>query len=146
MKATNSNSKGWNISLWVAQVVLALMFLWAALPKVTTPMHELASAIPLANESSAILMRFIGVSELLAVLGLILPGILRIKPMLIAWAALGLVIVMVLAMAYHLNQGEVGPALFNVLLGLLAAFVAWGRYRVAPIEATAETYVHQQAK
>lgn len=133
MKTVKSNSKGWAIALWISQVILAAMFIMAGLPKVTTPIQELANTLPLAVEMPEALVRFIGISEVLAGIGLILPGILKIKPILIPYAALGLVVIMILAIIYHLSKGEVAPAAFNLALGLLASFVAWGRYWKAPI-------------
>lgn len=143
MKTIKSNSKGWNIALWAAQIALAAMFIIAGWPKVTTPIQELATTMPLAVEAPEALVRFIGISEWLAAMGLILPGILRIKPILISLAAAGLVVIMVLAIIYHLSKGEVGPSVFNLVLGLLAYFVAWGRYRKAPIDPVAPSVVQQ---
>lgn len=135
MRTTKSNLTSWGITLWTAQIVLAAMFIMAGLPKALTPIHELAATMPLAGEVPEAFVRFIGISELLAAIGLVLPGVFRIKPLLISLAAAGLVLIMVLAVLYHLAKGEVVPAGINVVLGLLAAFVAWGRYSKAPIPA-----------
>src|SRR5690606_30574691 len=146
MKTTKSNSKGWNIALWTAQIALAAMFIIAGWPKVTTPIQELATAMPLAVEAPEALVRFIGISEWLAAIGLILPGVLRIKPILISLAAAGLVVIMLLAIIYHLSKGEVGPSVFNLVLGVLAYFVAWGRYRKAPIDPAGDSAVRQEIR
>ena len=142
MTTTKSNSKSWGIALWAAQIVLAAMFFMAGLPKATTPIQDLAATMPLAVEAPEVLVRFIGISELLAAFGLVLPGMLRIKPVLIPLAAAGLLVIMVLAIIYHLAKGEVVPAGINVGLALLAAFVAWGRFSKAPIPAASRSAVH----
>ena len=70
--------------------------------------------------------------EVLGALGLILPGLLRVKPWLTPLAAAGLVIVMIGATAVTAASGQVAPAIFPLVVGLLAAFVAYGRRRLAP--------------
>ena len=80
-------------------------------------------------------MRFIGACELLGAIGLIVPAVTRIRPGLTPLAAAGLTLVMALAVPFHVARGEF-PALTVVLpLGALAAFVAWGRWKRAPIRA-----------
>ncbi len=95
--------------------------------KMTTPILELAESMNWVNETPEWLVRFIGVSEILAGFGLILPSVLRIKPKLTVLAAIGLVIVMVLAMVDHILLGEYKMIGINVSFAILAAFVAWGR-------------------
>jgi hypothetical protein len=77
-------------------------------------------------------MRFIGVAEVLGAIGLILPGLLRIRPGLTPLAAAGLVIIMIGATVVTLAGGDVVAALISVVVGLLSAFVAYGRWRLAP--------------
>ena len=125
-------SKTLNISLWVAQIVLAGMFIMAGAMKTFTPIDELGANLPWVKELPT-LVRFIGVSELLGGLGLILPSLLRIKPILTPLAALGIVIIMILAAIYHGAMGEFQGIGMNAVLGLLAAFVAWGRFKKVPI-------------
>jgi putative oxidoreductase len=132
MTSTNK-SKALNISLWVAQVLLALMFIMAGAMKSTQPVEELAKAMSWVNDYSAGMVRFIGVSELLGGIGLLLPAILRIKPILTPLAALGLFIVMVLAFGYHVSKGEYVLLPTNLVLGAIALFIAWGRYKKVPI-------------
>jgi hypothetical protein len=76
--------------------------------------------------------RFLGVAEVLGALGLVLPGLLRIRPGLTPLAAVGLVIIMIGATVVTLVGGMVAVALMNVVLALLGAFVAYGRWRLAP--------------
>lgn len=126
-------SKGLNISLWIAQVLLGGMFLMAGITKSTTPVEQLYVSYPWTKEVSEGMVRFIGISELLAAIGLLLPSILRIKPVLTPIAALGLVLIMLLAMGYHIKHAEYAVIGFNLVLGAIAVFIAWGRFKKAPI-------------
>jgi len=132
---TSSPSKGMHVGLWVAQALLAVAFTGADLMKLTTPLAELATKMAWVNHVPAGLVPFIGAAELAGVLGLILPSATRIKPGLTPLAAALLVVVMLLAAATHLSIGEAPMVLPNLVLGGLAAFVAWGRFKAAPIAA-----------
>jgi len=123
-----------NISLWTVQALLAAMFGMAGISKATRPIAELAPQIPWTAEMSEGLVRFIGVSELAGAVGLLLPALTRVRPGLTPLAAAGLVTVMTLAAAFHATRGELGGIVVNVVLGGLAAFIAWGRYKKVPIE------------
>ncbi|MES1243850.1 MAG: DoxX family protein [Acidobacteriota bacterium] len=123
---------GLNIALWVVQVLLALLFLWAGGMKLVLPLEKLAGPVHLPG----LFVRFIGVAEGLGGLGLLLPGLLRIRPILTVWAAAGLVIIMIGAVAITVQGGGgAGMALIPGVTGLLAAFVAYGRWRLAPLPA-----------
>ena len=126
-------SKALNIMLWIAQVLLAGMFLMSGFMKVAQPIEELAKMLPWASQVPAGLVRFIGISEVLGGLGLILPALLRIKPILTAWAAVGLATVMVFAAIFHASRGESSAIGMNVILALIAILIAWGRFKKAPI-------------
>jgi putative oxidoreductase len=123
------HSKRLQVSLWVAQALLALAFLAAGAMKLLTPSDELTRSMGL----SAGLIRFIGAAELLGALGLILPAVTGVKPRLSALAALGLALVMFLATCFHLMRGELSHLGPPLLLGGLAAFVVWGRVRGPPM-------------
>jgi hypothetical protein len=118
-------------ALWIVQGVLAALFLWAGGIKLVLPLDQLAGPVPLPGP----FLRFIGVAEVLGALGLILPGLLRIRPGLTPLAATGLVIIMIGATAIGLAGDSVLLALIPAVVGLLAAFVAYGRWRLAPIKA-----------
>ena len=118
-----------NIALWIVQVLLALLFLFAGGMKLVLPLDKLTGPVALPG----LFIRFIGVAEVLGSLGLILPSLLRIKPWLTPLAALGLIIIMIGAVAVTLAGGMIGVALFSLVVGLLAAFVAYGRWYLAPI-------------
>lgn len=126
-------SKGLNIGLWATQIVLGAMFIMIGAMKTFTPIEQLAEGLPWVAEQAA-LIRFIGVSELAGGLGLILPAALRIRPGLTPLAALGLLIIMILATGFHAMQGEWSSLPVNIVLGGLAAFVLWGRTKKAPIQ------------
>ena len=118
-----------NIALWIVQVVLALLFLFAGGMKLVLPLDKLTGPMPVPGP----FLRFIGVCEVLGGLGLILPSLLRIQPWLTPLAASGLVLIMIGAIVVTLAGGMLGAALLSLVVGLLAAFVAYGRWRLAPI-------------
>lgn len=125
-------SKVLNLTLWIAQLILGGMFLMAGIMKTFTPIEELVTTLPYVNEMP-VLIRFIGVSELLGGIGIILPAALRIYPKLTVWAAYGFAIIMVLAIIFHIGRNEFAALPINLFLGLLGVFVAWGRSAKAPI-------------
>lgn len=127
-----TRSKAWHISLWILQILLAGMFLMVGYMKTFTPIDELRKTVAIAGELPA-LIRFIGISELAAGLGLLLPAGLRILPALTVWAAAGLALVMALALLFHLIRGEYSAIGTNIVLGAMAGLVAWGRFYKAPI-------------
>ena len=121
-----------NIVLWILQLLLAAAFFahgWLFL----FPPPEIAAMM------NASLPRwfqlFLGVAEILAAVGLTLPGVTRILPGLVTWAAVGIMIVMISATIYHAARGEIGSAAITLLLLAMAAFVAYMRHRVLPIGA-----------
>jgi uncharacterized membrane protein YphA (DoxX/SURF4 family) len=119
-----------NILLWVLQVLLALAFLAHGLFLLNPP----AAMVEQINASLPRWFQiFIGVSEVLAAVGLTLPGLTRIQPWLVPCAAAGLMIVMVCATVFHLMRGEVGSAATTLVLLVMASAVAYMRWRVAPI-------------
>ena len=121
-----------NIVLWVLQVLLAVAFFAHGLMMVEPPAE-------VAAQMNASLPRwfqlFLGVAEVLAAVGLTLPGLTRILPWLVSWAAGGIIIVMVSATGYHVVRGEGSSAAITFILLVMAAFVAYMRYRVLPISA-----------
>lgn len=130
---TTRPSRGLHIALWVVQGLLALAFLGAGAMKLTAPIEELAKSMSFIAHTSGAMVRFIGLSEVAGALGLVLPAATRIKPGLTPLAAAGLAVVMVLAFGTHVALGEYAGLGAPVVLGGLAAFVAWGRWKKAPI-------------
>ena len=118
-------------ALWIIQGLLAALFLFAGGTKLILPLDVLTSmGSPNQIALPGWFVRFIGVVEVLGALGLILPGLLRIRPGLTPLAAAGLVIVMIGATVLTLAGGDVAPALIPLVVGLLSAFVAYGRWRL----------------
>lgn len=126
----------WTIGLWVAQVLLAFVFGAAGVMKLFTPVADLGAMMNWVTVSPEWLVRFIGTAELLGAIGVILPALTRILPWLTPLAALGFLVIQVLAIGTHASLGEVAMTLpMNLVLLALAAFVAWGRWKKAPIAA-----------
>jgi uncharacterized membrane protein YphA (DoxX/SURF4 family) len=119
-----------NIFLWILQVLLAAQFLQHGLIMVFPP----AELVELINANIGIGLRyFIGVAELLAVAGLILPGLLRMFTWLIPLTAVGLMIVSVSATVYHSFRGETGSALYTAVLFIIITFVGYMRWKIKPV-------------
>ncbi|HEX8532353.1 MAG TPA: DoxX family protein [Cytophagales bacterium] len=127
-------SKALHITLWIAQVLLAAMFLMSGFMKVSQPIDQLSQMLPWASQVPVALVRFIGVSELLGGLGLVLPSLVRIRPRLTVLAAIGLAAVMVFAALFHITRGEYSAIGMNLILAAIALFIAWGRTKKAPIQ------------
>lgn len=121
------NTKAMNIALWVVQALLGAMFIMAGGMKAAQPVEALAESLPWVTSTPAALVKFIGISELLGGIGILLPSILRIKPSLSVLAAYGLALVMLLAAFFHGSRGEYSAIGVNLFMMALALFVAWGR-------------------
>ena len=117
-----------NIALWIVQALLAALFLFAGGTKLVLPIEEMTKEIAMPGW----FLRFIGVAEVLGAIGLILPWLLRIRPGLTPLAAAGLVIIMIGATVTTVMTGEIAMALMPLVVGILSAFVAYGRWRLAP--------------
>jgi len=122
-------------TLWTIQVLLAGLFIFAGGFKLVTPIEEMVKQMPVALSGG--FLQFIGVCEVLGGLGMILPGLLRIKTGLTPLAAVGLVIIMIGATATSLMAPSPVTALFPFATGVLAAFVAYGRWKISPIASRA---------
>jgi uncharacterized membrane protein YphA (DoxX/SURF4 family) len=119
--------------LWTVQMLLAALFLFAGVMKLILPLDKMTGPVPVPG----LFLRFIGVCETLGALGLILPGLLRIRPGLTPLAAAGLVIIMVGATMLNLRGGDLFSTAVTVVVGLLAAFVAYGRWKITPLRGSA---------
>ncbi len=123
-----------HISLWIAQVLLAVAYGGAGFLKTFTPLPDLATSMAWVAELPGWLVRFIGIAELAGAAGMILPAATRILPGLTPLAALGFVAVQALAIPFHAMRGELGMSLpANLLLLGLSLVVLWGRWRRLPI-------------
>lgn len=118
-----------NTALWIIQGLLAAMFAMAGTTKLTQPKEKLEKQFPWVNDFSMSTVRFIGLSELLGAIGLIIPWLTGIAPILTPVSALGFCLIMVLATnIVHLKKREYKGIAINIFLFLLAAFVAYGRF------------------
>jgi putative oxidoreductase len=121
-----------NIATWVVQVLLALAFLahgWLFLSPPAGIADQMNASLPRWFQL------FLGVAEVLAAVGLVLPGLTRVLPWLVVWAAVGVMIVTASATVFHIARAELSSAATTLVLFALAAFVGYVRYRVVPIGA-----------
>jgi uncharacterized membrane protein YphA (DoxX/SURF4 family) len=118
-----------NILLWILQVLLALLFMFAGSMKFIMPVEEMNRQAPVVLPG--LFLHFIGVCEILGGIGLILPSLLRIKPGLTPLAAAGLAIITLGATVITM-KGGIGMASVPFVVCLLSLLVAYGRWRVAP--------------
>lgn len=125
--------KSLNVSLWVVQGLLAVLFVGTAFWKLLTPLAELAAMIPWAGEVSPTFLRVTALADLLGGGGIVLPSLTRIQPRLTVLAALGCAALQVSAIVFHFSRGEAANTPFNFVLVGLALFVFWGRGSRAPI-------------
>lgn len=125
---TVGRSRGLHVALWVVQVLLGICFILIGGMKLANPSLGVEQGhLPLA------LVVFIGLSEVAGGLGVLLPALTRVRPGLTPLAALGLLVVMILATLLHVARGEWSHAPVPVIFGAMAAFVAWGRSKKEPI-------------
>lgn len=120
-----------NYTLWIVQGLLALLFLFTGGTKLILPIEMLTAQTPVPL--SGLFVRFLGVAEVLGAIGLILPGLLHIWVNLTPLAAAGLVIIMSGATVLTLVSGGGALALIPLVVGLLAALVAYGRWHLRPL-------------
>jgi uncharacterized membrane protein YphA (DoxX/SURF4 family) len=119
-----------NMLLWTLQVLLALAFFahgWMMLFPPASIVDQMNASLPRWFQL------FIGIAEVLAAIGLTLPAITRIQPWWVQWAAVGIMIVTASATVFHGARGEISSALTTAVLFAMAAFLAYMRWRVAPI-------------
>lgn len=121
------------VSLWIVQALLGALFAATGLWKLLTPIPQLAAMIPWAGQVSPSFLVTIAIIDLLGGIGIVLPSLVRIKPALTVWAALGCALLQICAIVFHFSRGEVANTPFNFVLVGLSLFVAWGRQYKAPI-------------
>jgi hypothetical protein len=113
-----------NRRLWIAQGLLAFIFLAAGGTKLVMSAEQMAGPIPLP----LLFLRFLGVVEVLGAIGMILPGVLQIRPGLTPIAAVGMVIILIGAVVITALGGDVAGALIPLVVGVLAGWVAYRRW------------------
>ena len=121
-----------NVAVWIVQVLLALAFALTGLMKITQPCEKLLANMKWVEDFAPITIKGIGTLEVLAAIGLILPFLTGILPILTPLAAVGLSLVMLGAIITHARRGESPMVIGNVILLALAAFVAYGRFVAVP--------------
>ena len=119
-----------NLALWIIQGVLAALFLFAGGVKLVAPVDQLTKGMP--PGLSPAFLRFVGVCEVAGALGLILPRLLKIRPGLTPLAAVCLIGIMIGATVVTVMGASPGQAVFPIVAGILLAFVAYGRWKLAP--------------
>ena len=117
-----------NIALWAAQVLLAAAFLLTVTMRLTQPREKLVQTQPWVNDFSATQVAAVSALEFLAALGLILPAVTHIATFLVPLAAVGIILLMIGAMAVNMRMSLTRGIVTNVIFIALAAFVAWGRF------------------
>jgi uncharacterized membrane protein YphA (DoxX/SURF4 family) len=118
-----------NIALWTVASILALAFLGAGFMKLARSKQQLADAgMPWVADASPALVKSIGVLEILAAIGLIVPALTGIAPVFVPLAAVGLVLVMLGAAVLHARRKEIPNIFIALVILALAVFVAWGRF------------------
>ena len=122
-----------NVALWIVQLLLSAFSLAAGWNHGLRPLSDTIQSSPWAADLPAALVRFIGVAELAAGVGLVLPAAVRILPILTPLAAVGLAVIMGLAIPFHIMRGEANVIALHVVVVGLSLFVAWGRLRRVPI-------------
>lgn len=127
------SSRAIHIALWVVQVVLTASFVWAAWMKLFQPIDRLSAMWPWTGQVPTALVRATGIVDFLGAMGLILPSLLRIQPRLTPIAAMAIIVLMLCASVFHSMRGEASVIGVNIVFGIMAAFVAWGRFVKAPI-------------
>ena len=115
--------------LWIVQGLLAALFLLAGVPKLVMSAAQLTAPGPI--QLPVAFIRFIGVCEILGAIGMILPGLTRIRPGLTPLGAGGLVIIMIGATVINIVNGMAAFAMPTAVLGLMAAYIVWGRWSSA---------------
>ena len=134
MENLQKPSKIIHIILWVAQVTLAVLFIAGAIMKFQ-PIETTSAMMPWTGQVPIWVVRLLGIIDLLAAVGLILPSMLRIKPQLTTWAALSIITLMFSAIVFHVSRGEASVIGVNIISAIIALFIVWGRLKKAPITA-----------
>ena len=122
-----------NILLWILQWFFGIYFILVGVSHFIVP-DGLPAQMEWMYELSDTLHIIVGIAEILGGVGLILPSLTRIRPELTVYAAAGLVLVMVGAVIWHATRGEGASIGTNIVILLLVGFIAYGRWRLEPIE------------
>lgn len=127
-------SRGLNLALWFTQITNSAVYVGSGVWKLTTPVGELAAIIPWAGDVPYSFLVFIGVVDIVGGIGTVLPSLVRVKPGTTVVAALGCAVLQMSAIVFHVGRGEVTNTPGNVVFFAMAVFIAWGRWRGAPVQ------------
>lgn len=116
-----------NVSLWILQFLISALFISSACMKLAMPIDRLASMYPWTGQVSPVFVRTMGIIDLIGGIGILAPSRLRIRPVIAAYAAIGIVLLMVAACVFHIARGEAQVIGFNIVVGVIAGVIAWGR-------------------
>jgi uncharacterized membrane protein YphA (DoxX/SURF4 family) len=133
-KINTQMKKTTHMVLWIAQILLSVCLIWAGIVKLFQPADQLEMMWPWTGEIKPAFVKLTGVVDLLGALGLLLPALFKFKPVLTPIAAFGIVLLMVAACVFHVFRGEASQIGFNIVFGIIAAFVAYGRSKLVPIQ------------
>lgn len=122
-----------HVALWIVQILLSIFFLLAGIVHALLPIAQTVKNAPWAADLPVPVVKFIGIAELAGAVGVVLPALVRILPSLTPLAATGLLLTMALAIPFHLSRGESRIIGMPITIAVLAAFVAWGRFKAARI-------------
>jgi hypothetical protein len=127
---SKSSSKTLNRLLWTAQILSAVLFLFAGVSKFVMPVDKMQQG---SIVFSLTFLHFIGICEGLGALGLVLPSLTRIQTWLTPLAAAGLTIIMIGATTVTIAGMGIAPSIFPLVVGIVTTWIAYGRSRLAPI-------------
>lgn len=122
-----------NTVLWIVTILLAVLTFIPGIVKITAPREKLVENMPWVNDFNQNQLRAIGALEAAAAVGLIVPGIVGIAPILVPLAATGIVLIQLGAVVTHLKRKEGALISINVIMIAMAVFVAWGRFGSYPL-------------
>ncbi|MFD0999738.1 DoxX family protein [Ohtaekwangia kribbensis] len=133
MTSEPKKSKALHVVLWILQILLTAMLLWAGFTKLFEPIEKLSAMWPWTGQVPIAFVKFTGIVDVVGAMGLTLPSLLRIKPKLTPVAAIAFCVLMICAIIFHIARGEASQIGINIVLIIIAAFVAWGRLTRAVI-------------
>ena len=133
LPAPRTESRALNISLWAAQIFIAVSFCVAGAMKLAMPINQLAGIWPWSGELPTAFVRLLGVIDFAGGAGVLLPSLTRVKPGLTVLAALGCVLLQLCAMVFHGSRGESAVLPVNIVFMAVCGFILWGRWKGIPI-------------
>jgi len=136
LQSAQRPSRALHIALWVTQAIVAASFVGAGVMKSMMPIPQIAGIWPWTGELSSTVVRLLGLIDIASGLGVLLPALTRIKPGLTVLAAACCIVLQLCAMVFHGSRGELAALPVNVVFVACCAFVFWGRWKKAPIQAT----------